>query len=171
MSLTTVPGSLLTANGNFTFGNANVTTSLTATELKHSGLTFTYGNNIDQLTVFTRPLQLTTEWQDVGISQVDLATGSYAIQLYANDIAAGGTNNNEYYTGVLSWYNGTTDSPLALPTDEIPLHRAGGSVEGGLGLRTFRTPNASGLGLKLQIYSHYASLSVSNYVFKFRRLI
>lgn len=171
MSLTRVPGPLLNTTGNFTFGNANVTANFTTSNLTHSGLTFTYGVNVDQITVFTKSLTLTTEWADVGINSTDLVTGMYAIQLYANDVSAGGTNINEYYAGMLSWYDGPTDSPIALPTDEIQLHRSGGSTEGGLGLRTFRSPTADPAHLKLQIYSNYGATSASNYVFKFRRMI
>lgn len=171
MALTTVPGTLLSTTGNFTFGNANVTTFFSTNTLAHSGLSFTDGQNIDQLTTFTKSLTLTTDWQDVGIYASHLSNGTYAIQLYANDMAAGGTNINEYYSGILSWYSGTTNSPEALPTDEIVLHRAGGSVEGGLYLRTFRSPNTDPQALKLQIYANYGSVSASNYVFKFRRMI
>ena len=166
MALTTVPGQLLSSTGDFTFANANITTTLV-----HHGLTFTDGQNIDQLTTVTSSLLLTHEWSDTGIHSNMLSNGTYALQLYANDVAAGGTNVNEYYSGMLSWYAGTTNSPEALPTDEIVLHRAGGSVEGGLYLRTYRSPNTEPLALRLQIYSNYASVSSSNYVFKFRRMI
>lgn len=171
MALTTVPGKLLSDTGDFTFGNASVTTSLTANTLSHSGLSFTYGANIDQLTVFTRSLTLVTDWIDVGINSTDLPSGSYLLQLYANDVSSGGTNINEFYTGMMSWYSGVTDSPVALPTDEIVLHRAGGSVEGGIALRTYRSPIAEPDKLKLQIFANYGSSSVSNYVFKFRRML
>lgn len=171
MALTTVPGKLLTETGDFVFGNAAITTSLTANTLSHSGLAFTYGENIDQLIVFTRSLLLVSEWIDVNINSSALPSGSYMIQLYANDISAGGTNSEEYYTGTLSWYSGITNSPIALPTDEIVLHRAGGSVEGGLALRTFRSPNTDPDHLKLQIFANYENTSVSNYVFKFRRML
>jgi hypothetical protein len=171
MALTTVPGVLLNPTANYDFGNANVSNAFSSNTVQHSGLIFTDGQNIDQLTTFTRTLTLSTDWQDVGIKAGDLVSGTYAIQLYANDISAGGTNNNEYYSGTLSWFSGVTDSPVALPTDEIPLHRAGGSIEGGLGIRTFRSPSANPDHLRLQIYSNYNATGASNYVFKFRRLI
>lgn len=97
-----------------------------------------------------------------------MLTGTYILQLYANDVGAGGSNNNEYYTGLMSWYSGTTNSSMELPTDEITLHRAGGSGNGDLFLRTYRS---NGGNLKLQIYSNEVTNSSSSYVFKFRRFI
>ena len=128
----------------------------------------TEGTELDQIKTITKTLTLTTDWQDVGIGGTDLATGTYAVQLYANDSGAGGYNTNEYYSGTMSWYSGGTFTSAELPSDEITLHRAGASSDAGLYLRTYRTNNGT---LKLQIYSNYANASSSNYVFKFRRLI
>lgn len=127
-----------------------------------------YGSDIDQVTVITKALTLATDWQDTGISGTNLVTGSYLIQLFANDVSAGGTNDNEYYTGSMSWFAGTTNGSNELPTDEIALHRAGSGGDGALYLRTYRTPSGF---LKLQIYSNQANPSSSNYVFKFRRMM
>lgn len=125
---------------------------------------------IDFFTI-TKTLTLTTDWQDTGIKGTDLLTGTYILQLFANDINNGGTNRNEYYSGTMSWYSGDTDSSLELPTDEIVLHRAGGSGNGALYLRTYRTPTANPDNLKLQIYSNTVSPSSSNYVFKFKKIL
>jgi hypothetical protein len=119
----------------------------------------------------TKPLTITTDWQDTGIKSTDLETGTYIVQLYANDSGIGGSNVNEYYSGVMSWYSGNTDSSLELPTDEIVLHRAGGGGQGALYLRTYRTPTANPDNLKLQIYSNTSNPSSSNYVFKFKKMI
>lgn len=140
-------------------------------ELSHKGLLLTEGNKIDQVLTLTKSLTLTTDWQDTGIDSTDLETGTYIVQLYANDITSGGTNNNEYYSGTMSWYSGNTNSSAELPTDEIVLHRAGGSGDGAMYLRTFRTLIGDTSDLKLQIYSNTASASASNYVFKFRKMI
>lgn len=121
-----------------------------------------------QLISISKSLTLTTDWQDTGISGTDLATGTYVIQLFANDAPGGGTNNNEYYSGTMSWYSGATNSSTEMPTDEILLHRAGGSGEGELYLRTYRTPGGV---LKLQVFANVANASASNYMFKFRRMI
>lgn len=125
----------------------------------------------DDVVTITKTLTLTTNWQDTGIQNNNLATGTYIIQLFANDYASGGTNLNEYYSGVMSWYSNTTSSSQVLPTDEIQLHRAGAQNDGNLYLRTFRSPTIAGTNLKLQIYSNVNNSSSSNYVFSFRRLI
>jgi hypothetical protein len=129
------------------------------------------GTDIDQIKTVTKSLTLSTDWQDTGVKSTDLTTGTYVVQLFANDTGAGGTNNNEYYSGTMSWYGGNTDSAMELPTDEIVLHRAGGGGDGALYLRTYRTPSADINNLKLQIYSNTPNASAANYVFKFRRII
>lgn len=137
----------------------------------NGGSVLSTGSGIDQVTTYTKSITLTRDWQDTGIKSTDLATGTYFIQLYANDVAAGGTNSNEYYSGIMSWYSGTTDSSVESPTDEIVLHRAGASSDAGMYLRTFRTKNGNPDNLKLQIYSNTVNPSSANYVFKFRRAI
>jgi hypothetical protein len=132
---------------------------------------FLTSSGLDTITTITKSITMTTDWQDTGIKSTDLATGTYVVQLIANDTGSGGTNNNEYYSGTMSWYSGDTNSALEMPTDEIVLHRAGGSGDGALYLRTYRTPTANPDNLKLQIYSNTANASASNYVFKFRRII
>lgn len=123
------------------------------------------------LVTITKPLTITTDWQDTGIKSTDLETGTYIVQLYANDSGIGGSNVNEYYSGIMSWYSGNTDSSLELPTDEVVLHRAGGGGQGALYLRTYRTVSSDADNLKLQIYSNTSNPSNSNYVFKFRKMI
>jgi hypothetical protein len=132
---------------------------------------FLTSSGLDTITTITKSITMTTDWQDTGIKSTDLATGTYIVQLIANDTGSGGTNNNEYYSGTMSWYSGDTNSALEMPTDEIVLHRAGGSGDGALYLRTYRTPTSNPDNLKLQIYSNTANASAANYVFKFRRII
>jgi hypothetical protein len=167
----TQPTSELDTLDSVTDRGATTTNAITVGTIQHSGLVVTEGTNLDQIKTITKSITLTTDWQDTGIKGTDLATGTYIVQLYANDTGAGGTNSNEYYSGTMSWYSGDTNSSVELPTDEIVLHRAGGSGEGGLYLRTYRTPSASGDDLKLQIFANQANASASNYVFKFRRMI
>lgn len=163
---------LIVSGGNVGVNKAVPTSTLDVDgSISHTGLSPTDGTNVDQVKQITKSLTLTTDWQDTGIKATDLATGTYIVQLYANDTGAGGTNNNEYYSGTMSWYAGTTDSSVSLPTDEIVLHRAGGSGEGGLYLRTYRTTLANTDNLKLQIYANATNISAANYVFKFRRII
>jgi hypothetical protein len=171
---TTADGGGITLLGatNKTFNWVNATAAWTSSEkLSHQGLVPTVGTEIDQIKSITKSLTLTTDWQDTGISYTDLTTGTYMIQLFANDTGAGGTNSNEYYSGTLSWYAGATNSSVELPTDEIPLHRAGASGDAGLYLRTYRSATGAGTNLKLQIYSNLTNSSASNYVFKFRRMM
>ena len=122
--------------------------------------------SVGEILVVTKTFTLTQEWSDVGISGTDLQTGTYLVQLFANDISAGGSNNNEYYSGTMSWYSGATTPSLELASDEIVLHRAGGGSDAGLYLRTLR-----GNVLKLQVYSNLQNDSAANYVFKFRKMI
>lgn len=137
-------------------------------QISHKGLILTEGNNVDQVKTFTKSLLLSTSWQDTGIKATDLATGTYIMQLYAND----GTNIDEYYSGTMSWYSGPTNSSGPLPTDEVVLHRAGGSTNGKeIYLRTYRSLSGETDNLKLQIYSNVANASSANYVFKFRKMI
>jgi len=137
---------------------------------KRSDNAIDYFESINSTTTsYTKSITLTTNWQDTGINGTDLATGTYIVQLYANDTSAGGTSVNEYYSGIMSWWSGTTNESVELPSDEIPLHRAGGSSNAGLYLRTYRPGNNT--VLKLQIYSNQANTSAANYVFKFRRFI
>jgi hypothetical protein len=164
-------------NGNVGIGKSPSVKLDVNGELKHTGLSPTSGTNIDQIISYTKSLTLTKDWQDTGIKYTDLATGTYVVQLLANDISAGGSNNNEYYSGIMSWFANDTDSGVEMPTDEIVLHRAGGSKEltttiySNLYLRTFRTETGTPDRLKLQIYSSENNPFASNYVFKFRRII
>lgn len=122
--------------------------------------------SVGEIITITKTFTLTSEWADVGISGTNLETGTYIVQLFANDLSAGGSNSNEYYSGTMSWYSGATTPSLELASDEIVLHRAGGGSDAGLYLRTLRASV-----LKLQIYSNLDNASAANYVFKFRKMI
>lgn len=123
---------------------------------------------LDLVYVLTKTFTLTTDWTYVGIHGTDLQTGTYAIQVYANDATNGGTNVDEYYSGTMSWYAGNTDS---VESDEIALHRAGASTDGNIYLRTHRTLSDDTRDLILEVRSNIPTLSPNNYVFKFRKLI
>jgi hypothetical protein len=145
-------------------GNLEITGDLVVNGTISTGT----GTNIDQVLSLTKSLTLTQDWQDVGINGPNLATGTYIIQLYAND---GIANNNDFYSGTMSWYAGAVNSTTDLPTDEIILHRAGAGGDAGLYLRTYRSTALEGGQLKLQMYSNVENPSSSNYVFKFRRIM
>ena len=173
---TTVPSITVNTKGLVTAVEANPiptasTNSLGLSSFDNNDFTVSGGSVSLKNIVITKTLTLTTDWQDTGIKSTDLETGTYMVQLYANDTNIGGTNINEYYSGIMSWYSGDTNSSLELPTDEIVLHRAGASGAGALYLRTYRTPSADPDNLKLQIYSNTSNPSNSNYVFKFKKMM
>lgn len=120
----------------------------------------------NDITTITKSLNVTTSWADTGITGSNLGTGTYAVQMYVND----GTNTaqyQEYYSGIMSWYNGGTNSTDA---DEILLHKAGHASNGRhVYLRTIRTPNSG--YLKLQISCTHAFSAASSITFKFKKLI
>lgn len=137
--------------------------------IEHTGLTMTSGTDVDQLYSVTKSITLSTSWQDTGIIFNNLATGSYIIQVKADDHSVGGQQYSEFYTGVMSWYASGTNSTN---TDEINLHRAGhASNAGDIFLRTARVTGNTSPNLHLEIRGSTSNTGASNYVFKFRRLI
>ena len=142
-------GGILSGSASFD-GSGNVTISAAANDI----------------TTISKSLKVTTSWADTGIAGGNLGTGTYAVQMLVND----GTNTSqwtEYYSGIMSWYNGTTNST---DVDEILLHKAGHAPNGRhMYLRVQRT--SSNGYLKLQISSTHAFTAASNIVFKFKKLI
>lgn len=112
-----------------------------------------------------KQIKLTTDWQDTGIVGTSLDTGTYVVQV-------SGFNSSythiysEIYSGVMSWYSGTTNSGNA---SEIFLHNAGHADNNTIYLRTLRV--AGGKTLKLQIACKTAATGTDTLTFKFRRLI
>ena len=147
--------------------NHTTTSAKFAGNVEHKGLTMTSGSDVDQLYTVTVSAQLTTSWQDTGINGSDLSTGTYIVQIYA-DSDVPRYHYQEFYSGVMSWYNGGTNSN---EVDEITLHRAGHAPnDGNVFLRTLRHPSG-GDNLMLQLRATHNSTSASNYIFKFRRMI
>jgi len=152
-------------------GNSNV-----IAEYSNTYNTLEYDNSTGVITVSkdgvyeaTSILTITEDWQDTPIKAAYIPTGTYVVQIKANDSAVGGGHTNEYYSGILSWYSDNTDS---LVFDEIVLHRAGAGVGSGtLFLRILRTEDSDGDDLKLQIAGTTTNTGVSSYTFKFRRLL
>lgn len=176
LSIAAAPGNnsialVPTGTGTVDVTSKRITDVAEPVQAKDAATKYYVDSNTQPLTVITKNLTLTSDWQDTGIKYTDLEVGTYIIQLFANDGNSGGTNFNEYYSGIMSWYNGSTNSSMELPTDEIILHRAGGSGDGALYLRTFRSPSWDSNALKLQMYSNSPNPNSSNYVFKFRRMI
>ena len=160
-------------------GSKKIETTSTGIEvtgnIQHTGLTMTSGTDVDQVKEFTMSFQLAANtWTDTGIDGSDLATGTYAMQVYVDDHSVGGSHYDEYYSGMMSWFAGQTNE-TAHATDEIPVHRAGHAPNDGN--VQFRTTRGSSADLKLQVKhneAYSAALDNSNnkkMTFKFRRLI
>lgn len=166
------------AGSSSTGGNANAAVKLaTARTISLGGIlsgsaSFDGSGNVtikataNDITTITKLLNVTTSWVDTGIAGSNLESGTYAVQMYVND----GTNVGQYqefYSGIMSWYSGTSNSGEA---DEILLHKAGHASNGKhVYLRTIRT--TGGGYLKLQISCTHAFSAASNITFKFKKLI
>ena len=159
------------ANNNIAIGANSTPTEKLRVEgtLSHTGLVPSTGTGIDQIFTATPSITLNTTWQSTGVTSTNLANGTYVVQLLANDIAAGGTANNEYYSGMMSWYSADTNSTVL---DEIPLHRAGVSgSNNAIFLATQRTATANTSDLLLMISSAANNSGASTYTIKLRRMI
>ena len=145
-------------------------------KIEHQGLnSLSSGTNVDQIKEFQMSFQLVANtWTDTGIDGTDLATGTYAMQVYVDDHSVGGSHYDEYYSGMMSWF-ATQTNETAHATDEIPTHRAGHAPNDGF--LQFRTTRGSSADLKLQVKHNEAySAALDNsdnkrMTFNFRRLI
>jgi hypothetical protein len=166
----TNPKSITFTNTSLVYNqNLNTTSNVTFNTVSHSGLVMTQGTNVDQLYEINALLRITENWQDTPIYSTSLPTGTYIVQVKANDNIVGGGHVNEYYTGLMSWYSSDTDSTIF---DEIVLHRAGqGPGSGALFLRVQRTETTNVKDLKLQISGTINCTASVLYTFKFRRMI
>ena len=105
-------------------------------------------------------------------NDVITSSGTYSVQVYVHDPAAGGTQYYEFYSGVMSWFATGTNDAGGGAVSEIALHRAGhAGNQGMIYLRTRETNNAETNKLKLEIMCNRTYTSASNVVFKFVRLI
>ena len=148
-------------------GNANVLGNEVITgTLTHGGLVPSAGTNIDQIYTTSTSLTLSTSWQNTGIVGTQLTTGTYMIQVLANDSAVGGGEVNTYYSGVMSWYGG---ADVDTTYDEIVLHRAGSAS--GSGTIFLQVQRSLTTGMTLQIAGATANTGPSTYNFSFRRMI
>lgn len=117
----------------------------------------------------TAILTITPEWQNTPVEAAYMPTGTYVVQIFANDSSVGGGHTSEYYSGIMSWFAEETNS---LVFDEVSLHRAGaGPGSGALFLRIQRTSTSGVDTLILQIAGVTTNSSTSSYTFKFRRLL
>lgn len=168
VSSTTGTGTLVVTGGLGVSGAINAGTITTAGFTSTVGVTLSTGTNIDQLATFNVSMTLTKNWQETGIKSTNLATGSYYVQVYANDNGVGGGHTDVYYSGIMSWYAGTTNETT---WDEIILNRAGSSVGDGILFLRLQRSTGSLDNLRLQMAGNTINTGAATYIFKFRRLI
>lgn len=162
--LTNKPSIPSVGNGTVTI-TQNGTTKGSFTMNQSGNATIALTDTTDSVTTITKTLTIGTDWMDTGITGTDLSSGSYMVQISGMS-SSDTTLYNEIFTGVMSWYSGTTNSS---DSDEILLHKAGYATNGAtLYLKTTRV--SGGNYLKLQIASNRSNSS-SSYTFKFRKLI
>ena len=164
----------------------NATDTVTSAGFKHSGVT----KNADQYVLtagggytflnqasnelaheFNVSIAVTSEWQDIagfhGGSQTFLTQpGTYIVQVYYESNPADGMYQG-YFSGIMSWYTGTTNSNNA---DEIVLHRVGHAYANTIYLRTRESLKGDpDPYTKLQISAN-SNLKERTYKFKFKRI-
>ena len=164
----------------------NATDTVTSAGFKHSGVT----KNADQYVLtagggytflnqaanelaheFNVSIAVTSEWQDIagfhGGSQTFLTQpGTYIVQVYYESNPADGMYQG-YFSGIMSWYTGTTNSNNA---DEIVLHRVGHAYANTIYLRTRESLKGDpDPYTKLQISAN-SNLKEHTYKFKFKRI-
>ena len=127
-------------------------------------------NGLDVSTIkeFTKSIQLPSNtWTDVGINGQDLETGTYIMQVYMNNNSEQTGQWNERISGILTWFEGSTNSEDA---DEIPVSKSGHAKNAhNIKLRITRTLNSG--RLKLQMYDDKQWYGKADVVFRFKRLI
>ena len=115
------------------------------------------------------------DWIDTGIEgDSHLETGTYIVQIYNNGTTASGFYQ-EYWSGIMSWYSGTTNS-VSHNSDEIYLHNCGyADTSSGkdLYLRTIRSATGDEKTVvRLQIaYGGETFPTSLNVKFNFRKMI
>lgn len=141
---------VLTADGGYTFLNQ------ASNELAHE---------------FDVNITVTSEWTDIedfyGGNQGFLTQpGTYIVQVYYKDASADGMYEG-YFSGIMSWYTGKTNSNNA---DEIVLHRVGHAYANTIYLRTRESLSSEANPYtKLQISAN-SDLKQHTYKFKFKRI-
>lgn len=127
-------------------------------------------NELDISTIkeFTKSIQLPADtWTDVGINGQDLETGTYIMQVYLNNNSEQIGQWNERISGILTWFEGSTNSEDA---DDIPVSKSGHAKNAhNIKLRITRTLNSG--RLKLQMYDDKQWYGKADVVFRFKRLI
>lgn len=169
-------------------GNIGTKGKLISTGFIHSGVTDTKNANQYVLTAdggytflnqasnelaheFDVSIAVTSKWKDIedfyGGNQGFLTQpGTYIVQVYYKDASADGMYEG-YFSGIMSWYTGETNSNNA---DEIVLHRVGHAYANTIYLRTRESLNSEEKPYtKLQISAN-SNLKQHTYKFKFKRI-
>ena len=126
------------------------------------------GLDISTIKEFTKSIQLPANtWTDVGIQFQDLATGTYIMQVWMDNNSEQTGQWNERISGILTWFEGGTNSEDA---HEIPVSKAGHATNShNIKLRITRMLKDG--GVKLQMYDDKQWYGKADVVFRFKRLI
>lgn len=126
------------------------------------------GLDISTIKEFTKSIQLPANtWTDVGINGQDLQTGTYIMQVWMNSNSEQTGQWNERISGILTWFEGSTNSEDA---DDIPISKSGHAKNAhNIKLRITRTLNSG--RLKLQMYDDKQWYGKADVVFRFKRLM
>ena len=126
------------------------------------------GLDISTIKEFTKSIQLPANtWTDVGINGQDLETGTYIMQVWMNSNSEQTGQWNERISGILTWFEGSTNSEDA---DDIPISKSGHAKNAhNIKLRITRTLNSG--RLKLQMYDDKQWYGKADVVFRFKRMI
>lgn len=176
----------LFVGGSISTVNINATGTVTSAGFKHSGVTenadqyvltadgsYTFLNQTSNESAheFSKDITITSEWTDIedfygGNQNFLTQSGTYIVQVYYTTNSANSMYEG-YFSGIMSWYTGTTNSNNA---DEIVLHRVGHAYVNTIYLRTRESLNSESQPYtKLQISAN-SDLKQHTYKFKFKRI-
>lgn len=124
--------------------------------------------HLDGYKAIERNINMTANnWIGVTNSSNDLTSGTYIMSVYIHTAGHGGALYDETYSGMLTWFSGSTNSTNV---SNIDLHNAGHADNNEIiEMRTVRHGHGAGVGLQLQIKSNYSWNR--NLTFNFRRMI
>lgn len=140
----------------------------TLTSKKFEGV-FEATSGFGKVYTFTKALRPTTSWIKTGIISSDLPTGVYIIYMTGLYDTNMNWQNNNVYAGIVSWYNGSTNSDERF---EILLHSSGHAHNGyNISLSTMSHFENSAGGTTLELKSSVAFSRNTVVTFKFVTLL
>lgn len=125
----------------------------------------TIGEGFGKKYTFTRSVTITTEWQDTGITYVDLPTGVYIVYMTGIWDTNKDWQSGNIYTGLLSWFKESTNNNERY---EIALH-TGGHAHNGYTIQLATLGHFSGT-TTLQIKSSTAFTRATDIRFVFTKI-